>query len=270
MGVLSSLKKLLFATESVAKSAVNKAEEFADEKISGSDTTKADAPPVNDIGSKTSGLKESILEKAEQGLDKAMDLADSLMDKTVEAANDLGEKMEKGMDQLSQNENVKKALDFTEKVGEKVIDTSEEFVDKAKSFTEKVGAKVMEEGGELAEKAKTLSESIGEKVMAAKDEMVEKAKEAAHTLEEKFEELKEKAVRSEAEDAAKPKKDFADTDLTTGGSMLGGEKDDFFSKAEKFAEGKYDAFTDEKPAAESTAPKDVPSVDLPQDDGDTN
>ena len=113
MGVLSSLKKLLFATESVAKSAVNKAEEFVDEKISGSDTTKADAPPVNDIGSKTSGLKESILEKAEQGLDKAMDLADSLMDKTVEAANKKRKKMEKGMDQLSQNENVKKALDFT-------------------------------------------------------------------------------------------------------------------------------------------------------------
>ncbi|MBK8112984.1 MAG: hypothetical protein IPK46_23135 [Saprospiraceae bacterium] len=33
MGVLSSLKKLLFATESVAKSAVNKAEEFVDEKF---------------------------------------------------------------------------------------------------------------------------------------------------------------------------------------------------------------------------------------------
>lgn len=270
MGVLSSLKKLLFASESVAKSAVNKAEDFVEEKLSGSDSPKKEVPPVNEIGGKTAGLKESILEKAEQGLDKAMDIADSLMDKTVEAANELGDKMEKGMDQLSQNENVKKALDFTEKVGEKVIDTGEEFVDKAKSFTEKVGAKVMEEGGELAEKAKTLSESIGEKVLAAKDEMVEKAREAAHTLEEKFEELKEKAVKSEAEDAAKPKKEFADTDLTTGSSLLGGEKDDFFSKAEKFAEGKYNAFSEEQPASTPTPPKEVPPVDLPQDDGDTN
>ena len=268
MGVLSSLKKLLFATESVAKSAAEKSEEFISEKLSGDASAKNQtAPEVNDIGPKTTGLKEAILEKAEAGLEKAMDVADTIVDKTVDLAADLGGKMEKGIDQLSQNENVKKAMDFTEKVGEKVLDTGEEFVDKAKSFTEKVGAKVMEEGGELAEKAKTLSESIGEKVLAAKDEMVEKAKEAAHTLEEKFEELKERAVKSEAEDAAKPKKDFADTDLTTGGSLMGSDKDDFFSKAEQFAKGKYDAFSNaEETPAKPEPPKDVPPVDLPQDD----
>ncbi len=267
MGVLSSLKKLLFATESVAKSAVEKSEDFIAEKLN-NDKKEADpAATVNDIGGKTSGLKESILEKAEAGLEKAMDVADTLVDKTVDLASDLGAKMEQGMDQLAQNENVKKAMDFTEKVGEKVLGTGEEFVDKAKSFTEKVGAKVMEEGGELAEKAKSVSESIGEKVLAAKDELVTKAKEAAHTLEEKFEELKDKAVKAEAEEAAKPKKEFADETLSTGGSLLGGEKDDFFSKAEQFAKGKYDAFTNQEEAKPNPEPpKDVPPVDLPQDE----
>lgn len=268
MGVLSSLKKLLFATESVAKSAVDKSEEFISEKLAGDKKEAAESSTtVNDIGSKTTGLKESILEKAGAGLDKAMDVADSLVDKTMDLATDIGAKVGEGMDHLAQNENVKKAMDFTEKVGEKVLDTGEEFVDKARSFTEKVGAKVMEEGSELADKAKSVSESIGEKVMAAKDELVEKAKEAAHTLEEKFEELKDRAVKAEAEDAAKPKKDFADETLNTGGSLLGGEKDDFFSKAEQFAKGKYDAFTEkQEPNPVSETPKDVPPVDLPQDD----
>ncbi|MBK8699868.1 MAG: hypothetical protein IPN29_10165 [Saprospiraceae bacterium] len=269
--MLSSLKRLLFASESVVKSAAEKTGEYVKETVSEvvHKVQLSDEESVVPKTERTAGLKDSILEKAEHGLDKALDFADELVDKTKVAASELGEKVDQGMEQLAQNENVKKAMEFTEKVGDKVLTTGEEFVDKAKSFTEKVGARVMEEGGDLAEKAKSLSESIGEKVLAAKDQMVEKAKEAAHNLEEKFEELKEKAVQAEAEEAAKPKKEFADTTLDASKPLLD-DKDDFFSKASKYAEGKYDAFSETSAEVKPETPKDVPPVELPGEDAESH
>jgi hypothetical protein len=101
--------------------------------------------------------------------------------------------------------------------------------------------------------------------MAAKDELVAKAKDGMQKFEEKFEELKDTAVKSEAEEAAKPKKEFADKTLDAGKSLLE-DKDDFFSKAEKYAKGEYDAFSD-KPAPDTAKSDEItkPSLDLPSE-----
>ena len=45
----------------------------------------------------------------------------------------------------------------------------------------------------------------------------------------------------------KEKKEFADEDLNTGQSSLLDGKDDFFSKANQYADGDYGAFDDGKP-----------------------
>lgn len=272
MGILSSIKKLLFATESVAKSAVDNSVEAVKEKTSEIiDKTKSTfSSEKEQTHQKTSGLKDAILDTAHKGFDKVSDFAEDLAAKTQEVASGVTEKIEEGLEKLSHNETVQKAAEFTEQVGDKVLTTGEQFMDSAKSFTEKVGAKVMEEGNELMDKAKTVSESVGSKVLEVKDQMVEKAKVAMQDIEEKFEALKDKAVKAEAEDAAKPKKEFADDTLDASKPLLG-DKDDFFSKAEKYAQGKYDAFkediTETPSTTTSTKTTDLPPLELPKDDG---
>ena len=61
MGFLSSLKRLFFTTESVAKSAVDKAVDFTKEKAG--DIAESAKETVSDISEKTSGLRESVMEK---------------------------------------------------------------------------------------------------------------------------------------------------------------------------------------------------------------
>ena len=73
---------------------------------------------------------------------------------------------------------------------------------------------------------------------------------------------------------AKPKKEFADETLTTGDSLLK-DTDDFFSKADKFAAGDYDSFSEGKITIQDkkveTTPKEVDKATNFDDlDGDGN
>jgi ElaB/YqjD/DUF883 family membrane-anchored ribosome-binding protein len=100
--------------------------------------------------------------------------------------------------------------------------------------------------------------------------LVAKAGEALTKANEKFEALKETAVKAEAEDAAKPKQEFADKILDAGGSLLEGS-DDFFSKAAKYAEGKYDAFSDKvsdvvSDAVDKLSNETKPTLELPKEE----
>jgi ElaB/YqjD/DUF883 family membrane-anchored ribosome-binding protein len=272
MGVFSSLKKLFFAGESVAKSAVEKSADFVKETAGDAFEKAKDMAEEASVavGSKTAGLKESIIETASKGFEKASDIAGEIVEKTKEVAADVSHAVEQKVEEISQNETVKKAADFTENLGDKVLDAGEQFMDKTKSVTEQVGSIVLEKGADLTEKAKGLSESIGSKVLEAKDDLVVKAKEAAQKFETKFEELKDTAVKAEAEEAAKPKQEFSDKTLDAGPSLLE-DKDDFFSKAAKYADGKYDAFTDKvdnivDEIKSVTGVDDKPTLELPKDD----
>ena len=105
-----------------------------------------------------------------------------------------------------------KARDFTEKLGEDVIEKADELYEKGK-----------EKLSELSEKGKEKAESLKEKVQETYDELYEKAK--------KQKEIDDKTPDyGEETHAEKLRK----TDLLEG-------SDDFFSKAEKFAEGDYSA-----------------------------
>jgi len=103
----------------------------------------------------------------------------------------------------------------------------------------------MDKGGDALDSAAGLSESIGEKVLDAKDSLVEKAKEVTADLGEKLDETIEKAEKMAAEEAANPTPKYSEETLDTGGSLLDGT-DDFFSKADKFADGDYGAFSEGK------------------------
>lgn len=229
MGILSDLKKIFFGASAVSKSAAEKTTDFIKEEGGELiDKTKDVAQKSGEIiAEKTSGLKDSILENS----------AD-LIERAKEKVSDIGE-------DLSENPVVKKAADITEDVGSKVMETGSDLVEKAADISEKVGEKVLDKGGEFIEKTKSVSESVGEKVLEVKDDLVEKAKEASEKISEKLDETMEKAESWAEQEKAKSKRDFAEEDLDTGGSLLEGT-DDFFAKADKYASGEYDAFSEGK------------------------
>lgn len=300
MGFLSSIKKLLFAQKSVAKSAAEKSVDYAKEKSS--EIADKTMDMAEDAGAtlmeKTSGLRDAVMNTAEDLMEKGKDLAEnageyaeaalekgkelaedayeavtdndivdsakgatmdagkavsstgaSMMDKaksTAESALEKGKEMASdAYDALADNELVQKAGEVSESVGDKVLDAGEAFMDKAKSVSESVGEQVLDKGGDLADKAKSISETVGEKVLEAKDDLVERAKEFAGDMGEKLDATIDKAQKMEAEEAAKPKREFAEDTIDADGSLLEGT-DDFFSKADKFAKGDYDAFSEGK------------------------
>lgn len=280
MGFLSSIKRLLFAQKSVAKSAVEKTADYAMEK--GTEFTDKAKDIVEDTGGsiveKTSGLRDAVMSKAEDLMDKGKDFAEDAIEKGKEFAADASDMaesaIEKGKDiagdlsdKISDNEVVKKAADVSESVGDKVLTAGEAVVGSAKSVSESVGEKVLgagetvlgkaaslsedvgsvvlDKGADVMDRAKDLSEDVGHKVMDVADDVVARAKDFAGDMSEKLDETYEKAKQLEAEEALKPKKEFADETLDIEGSLLE-DSDDFFSKADKFASGEYDAFSEGK------------------------
>ena len=100
----------------------------------------------------------------------------------------------------------------------------------------------MEKGGVLLDKSKDLSEEVGGKVLDVKEKLVERASEVKDQMSEKLEETMDKADAWAAEEKANPKPEFAEDTIDASGSLLEG-KDDFFSKADKYASGDYGAFS---------------------------
>jgi len=229
MGFFSEIKKLLFVKKSVAKSAADKTADFAKEK--GSEFVESAGDVLSNMGDSlkdgTSGLRDSILEKGSD-----------IFDKSKEGLSDV-------MDKVSNSDLAQKAGDLSESVGEKVMEVGSNLSEKFGEVSENVGEKVLDVGGEMKDKFGGLSESVGEKVLDAKDKLVDKAHEASEYVSEKFNETMEKAEAFKAEQDAQPKREFAENDLDASGSMLEGT-DDFFSKADKFADGDHGAFSEGK------------------------
>lgn len=224
MGLFSSLKKLLFATESVAKSTAGKAGDMIKETGSelANKTSETFSELSDTVGEKTSGLRDAILDGSEEVWDKTKEGLKNPLEK-------VGDKFTEIKDDISDNELVKKAADFTENIGEKVISKGGELGDRLKDTAEQVGHKAMDLGEDLVEKAKEVKEDLGQKM----NEIVDK----------------EKAL--EAEELSKQEGGFMKETLDTGDSLLKG-KDDFFSKASEYADGDYGAFSEGKIAIEES------------------
>ncbi len=244
MGIFSSLKKLFFAGESVAKSASEKAGETILEE--GGKLMESGKSMATDIGNtvmdKTSGLKDAILDKSSD----LMESGKGLMDKGMESITQ-NETLNSGlskMDELGKSvlEKGSQTLadlgESAENLGEKLQESGKAAMDKFGEVSEKLGSEILDKGGKL-------SENVGEKVLQAKDAMVEKANEIGGQMKEKFDETMEKAETFAEEQKNTPDKPFADDTLDASGSLLEGQ-DDFFAKADQFAKGNYDAVNEGK------------------------
>jgi len=222
MGILNDFKKLFFGAKSVTKSAGDKAVDFGKDAL-GDVTDKAGSivDKVADVGKDAAGsakaLGEEVMEKAGGTLEKAGDIASNVGGKVLDTASNVGEKV------------LEKGGDVVEKASEIAGDAGEKFMDTASN--------------------------VGEKVLDVKDDLVEKAKELTGNLGEKLDDTIEKAQKMKAESDAQVKEEYSGdvhnyNDPKLSESMLGDDKDDFFSKAEAFAEGRYNDVRGEEPSLE--------------------
>jgi hypothetical protein len=247
MGFLSSLKKLFFVQESLAKSSGEKIKDFTKEKFDGlKDSGQKGIEEIeSNIHTHSSNLKNAFT-------DVKKDLKKTA--KTVEA------EVSHKLSEFSENENIKKAADFTEKVGNKVLEAGEKTFEKISEL----GKKMEQPAGEISKKAAEVSEKLGEKLTTAKNEMVQRAKELSDDLGAKFDELTERAMEESEALKNQTKNEFSDKTLDAGPSLLE-DKDDFFSKAQKYADGNYSAFSDSetnKSEKDSQSEELVESPDL--------
>ncbi len=210
MSFFSSLKKLFFTTESVAKSAVDKATDYAKDK-------------ATELNEQAAGLKETVIDKTQTAREKVSDMANQSWEKAKDIADEVSDKADDILDKAKETaQQVKNSL------------AENEWVQKAGDIAEHVGAKVIDN-----------SDKAWDKINDVKEVAFEKAKEIAHQIGEKFDEtVKTAEVYMEAENK-KPKQDFSEKDLNTGEGLLS-DKDDFFAKADQFGKGNFDAFSEGK------------------------
>ncbi len=257
MGFLSEMRKLLFVKKSVAKSAAEKGTEYAREKtgefMDAASETVDDV--TNAVAKKTAGLRNAVLDKADDLMDDTGDILGNIKEKAGDMLEDTGEVL--GNVKKKAGTFLDDAADKIEEVKDKIVES--ETIKKAADFTEDVGEKVLDTGEKLVDSAKDISESVGEKVLDVKDKMVEKAKDITDKLGDKLDDTIEKAEAMAAEEKLKPKKEFVDDTLDAGGSLLAGE-DDFFSKAAKYADGEHDAFSEGKITISKEADSSVSEI----------
>ncbi len=234
MGFLDEFRKLLFGVRSVTKSTAEKGLEKGQE------------------------IGRDLSEKAGTVREKGAELWSSMSEKGKEVTDEL---------QNSTGEWLESAQDFTQQVGEKVLDTGSEFIRKGRDFAEELGSKVLgTEGSQPRSEAsvdalfndsfghedpeadrESLKDDImdkatkvGEHLLEAKKDLARGASALGNKLSQKFDELLERSqeeaakAASATESAPNP---LDQQELLTKSAF--DDTDDFFKKAEAFAEGRY-------------------------------
>lgn len=263
MGFFNEIKKVLFGAKAVTKSAADKAADYGKEK--GADFLDSADDFLGSAKDTAGDVGNSMKEKGSDFLGKAKDAAGDFKDSFSEKASDFvdGAKdvANKTYDSLAENEMVNKAGGVAEDVGGKILDAGKKFEEKAGGIAENVGGVILDKGGDLLEKGKDLSESIGEKIHDIAGDAMEKANDLGSTIQDKTNDLVEKANEAAAKDNLENQIDEASTlgerleshikgkdildqkDAPIGYDKLDESllerKDDFWSKAEKYAEGDY-------------------------------
>lgn len=217
MGTFSWLKRALFGAESLAKSGINKGKE-AGEQVFDVSKEKLDV------------IKDELSESVDAAKDKFDDLFDKVSDKTNEGISSAKETISNAKDNIGLDkvkEGGKQILEggaeFAAKAGEKIEDATEKIVD----ASDKAWEKIADTSSNLYEKARDKANEIGDKVGDKMDDMLEKA-----------ERLKAEEALEEAQNPTGIYEGSSHNEKLEG-SMLDGT-DDFFAKAEAFAEGNYD------------------------------
>ncbi len=200
MSFLSSLKRLFFTTESVAKSAVDKAVDYTKEKAG--DIVEAAKETAVDLGEKTSGLREAVVEKAtiaydkvefvtEKVMEKASGVAETAWEKTKDVAENVADAAGKAVDKVEGMAELtwEKARDVASDAGSKtayVVSKGTEIEDsgmtKASESLSNADDFVESSYHQVADVASSSTETVGDKLAS----LLENSKEAASSAVDKI------------------------------------------------------------------------------------
>lgn len=164
---------------------------------------------------------------------------------------------------IKESELFKKSSEVLENVGDVVATTGEKFMGKAKDVLEGPGKEVLDKFGSASEK-------IGEKIVEGGKALKDKASEIMDSLGDKLDETMKKAEEfTKTQD--KNDSEFAETEFKMKKSELD-DKDDFFSKADKFSKGEYSnsdtRILDTKKTETTEKSKNIEGFDDADQDGD--
>ncbi len=283
MGFLSEIKKVLFGAKAVTKSAADKAADYGMEK--GGDFLESADDILDSAKDKAGDLGGNVMEKGGDLFGKAKDVAGDMASSFSEKAGDFlgGAKDTAGKisDQLGENPVVQKAGNVAENVGGKIIETGSNLAEKAGEVAENVGGKILDASSPYVEKAGDVAENVGGVILNKGSDAIDKAKDFGSSMMEKTNELMEKANAEAAKESLDSQIDEAkswsdkledhvkgDNPLTQKDPKFGydnldksliDDKDDFWSKAEKYAEGDYSGTGKSKietPSTPETTPGD--------------
>jgi ElaB/YqjD/DUF883 family membrane-anchored ribosome-binding protein len=230
-------------------------------------------PPPADLGARVNDLLDSSPAPETPTPPKATDSEGPLnfdsLDQSPEAEPSAASKVgSKVLD--STLEAGKKVEDLAAQAGEKLLDAGEVFMDKMKGVAENIGGAVMDKGGQIWDKVKEMQ---GEMITKT-DDLYEKAK--AEAAKETGTNQMEDLIKKASEMGEKIEEKARDKDRTFLDSMEDAKKntlekhDDFFSKAQRYADGDHGAFSKEptiskdpnyKPADKGTSNKGLSDAD---------
>jgi len=234
MGILSDFKKLLWANKAVAKSAADKVAdktgEFADDlsdKIS--DAWNKGKDKSEEKGEKVvSKPKETFQSPKDKSSADPWDKKDDWTQKDPPPVKKEDSEAFKAGEKIG--EVAGKVGQAAEKTWDKAKEEGKELLDKAVKTSDKVWEKAENVSEDLWDKAKTVANKANEKFQEGVDSMLEKAKE----LDKKIEEEKDKIDANRDGWADQP----VHEKLKEHSSTLK-NKDDFFERAERYADGDY-------------------------------
>lgn len=232
MGFLSDIRRLLWVNKAVAESA---AEKVADKS--------------REIGE---DIADKVSDTWNKGVNKAADLGDTIVTKTKESFQDAKEKASDLWDKKDDWTQNSTKTDTEESDAFKTGEQLGETVGKVGLAAGKTWDKAKEQGKDVLDKAVETSDKLWEKAQDTSSDIWEKAKGAANKATDKFHEgvdsMLEKAKDldkkiQDEKDKIDPNGDgWADKPLNEKlrehESTLKG-KDDFFERAERYAEGDY-------------------------------
>lgn len=236
MGILNDIKKLLFGAKAVTGEAVNKT----------SEQLKDSSEHLLDVNEDFLRLKQK-----ESGKAKSETLIDeSETKKTV-------------IEEIRDSDIYKKTSEALDKVGDSILDSGEKFMEKSKEFIDGPGRKAADKFGEVSEK-------VGEKIFEGGKVLFDKASDLVSELGEKLDETIQKAEKLASEEK-KETSAYADTEFKVKSSELD-DKEDFFSKADRFSSGDFSDFPKTTITKASTTErqvsKEIPGFDDSDNDGD--
>ncbi|MEM6967627.1 MAG: hypothetical protein AAF573_22885, partial [Bacteroidota bacterium] len=207
---------------------------FDDEKDDASEYVEGGKKVASDVGGKILDAGSSMAKKAGEVGGKIADAASPYVEKAGKVAEDVGGKI---IDATSPY--VEKAGEVAENVGGVILDKGSDMVDKGKDVSEKVGGKILDAAGDMMDKAKNLGNTMMEKT----NDLIEKAN--AEAAKESLDNQIDEAKRwdEKLSDHIKGKDVLDQKDPPIGYDKLNesllDDKDSFWAKAEKYAQGDY-------------------------------